>query len=159
MSPRRPEVGIFTLTVNGQTHRIEAEEDTPLLWILRDRLGLLGTRYGCGIGVCGACTVLEGSETVRTCRLWIRSAAGRSFTTIEGLSPDGSHPVQRAWIEEDVSQCGYCQSGLILAAVALLERTPHPSAEEIDAALSSTLCRCGTYARVRRAVRRAAGSP
>lgn len=158
MSAPLPEVGTFTITVNGRSHRVEAEEDTPLLWVLRDQLGLLGTRYGCGIGVCGSCAVLEGDQTVRTCRLWIRSAAGRSFTTIEGLSPDGSHPVQRAWIEEDVSQCGYCQSGMILAAVALLRRNPHPTAADIDAALSSTLCRCGSYQRVRRAVRRAAAT-
>lgn len=158
MSAPRPEVGTFTITVNGRIHQVEAEEDTPLLWVLRDQLGLLGTRYGCGIGVCGSCAVLEGDQTVRTCRLWIRSAAGRSFTTIEGLSADGSHPVQRAWIEEDVSQCGYCQSGMILAAVALLRRNPHPTAEDIDAALSSTLCRCGSYQRVRRAVRRAAAT-
>jgi aerobic-type carbon monoxide dehydrogenase small subunit (CoxS/CutS family) len=146
----------FRLVVNGEERRVEAEPETPLLWILRDHLGLLGTRYGCGIGVCGCCTVLEGDQTVRTCRLPIEAAAGRSFVTIEGLSPGGDHPVQRAWVEEDVAQCGYCQSGMILAAAALLARKPRPTAAEIDAELSSILCRCGTYVRVRKAVRRAA---
>jgi isoquinoline 1-oxidoreductase alpha subunit len=149
--PRR-----FDLTVNGRQRSVKAELGMPLLWVLRDRLGLLGTRYGCGLGVCGACTVLEGSRAVRSCQLAIEDAADRSFTTIEGLSSDGSHPVQRAWLEEDVAQCGYCQSGLILETVALLAAHPEPSDREIDRALGDVLCRCGTYVRVRRAVRRAA---
>ena len=150
-APRR-----FRLTLNGRELVAEAPPEMPLLWVLRDRLGLRGTRYGCGIGACGACTVLEGRSSVRSCQLPISSAAGRSFTTIEGLSRDATHPVQRAWIEEDVSQCGYCQSGMILETVALLAANPEPSDAEIDQALYDVLCRCGSYVRVRRAVRRAA---
>jgi len=146
----------FRLIVNGHEETVRAHPETPLLWVLRDRLELRGTRYGCGLGVCGACTVLEGSTALRSCQIPIERAAGRSFTTIEGLSVDGSHPVQRAWIEEDVSQCGYCQSGMILETVALLAEHPDPTDAEIDAALYDVLCRCGTYIRVRRAVRRAA---
>lgn len=146
----------FRLTVNGREETVEAPGKTPLLWVLRDRLGLAGTRYGCGLGICGSCTVLEGSEALRSCQLPIERAAGRSFTTIEGLSPDGSHPVQRAWLEEDVAQCGYCQSGMILETVALLATNPDPTDAEIDVALYDVLCRCGTYFRVRKAVRRAA---
>jgi len=146
----------FRLTVNGHEETVEASGKTPLLWVLRDRLGLVGTRFGCGLGVCGSCTVLEGAKALRSCQLPIELAAGRSFTTIEGLSPDGSHPVQRAWLEEDVAQCGYCQSGLILETVALLAEKPDPSDAEIDVALYDIVCRCGTYVRVRKAVRRAA---
>jgi isoquinoline 1-oxidoreductase alpha subunit len=146
----------YTLTVNGERRDVEAVPETPLLWVLRDRLDLTGTKYGCGMGLCGACTVLDGTTAIRSCTLPIERAAGRSFTTIEGLSPEMTHPVQRAWIEEDVAQCGYCQSGMILETVALLAATPHPTDEEIDAALYDVLCRCGTYVRVRRAVHRAA---
>lgn len=149
--PRR-----FELTVNDTPRSVEAELGMPLLWVLRDHLGLLGTRYGCGLGVCGSCTVLEGNRAVRSCQLPIEDAAGRRFTTIEGLSRDGSHPVQRAWLEEDVAQCGYCQSGQILEVVALLATHPEPSDQDIALALQDVLCRCGTYARIRRAVRRAA---
>ena len=148
----------FRLTINGRERIVEAEPGTPLLWLLRDRLGLLGTRYGCGLGVCGSCTVLEGETTVRSCQIDIARAAGRAFTTIEGLSPDGTHPVQLAWLEEDVAQCGYCQSGMILQAVSLLARNPDPSDAEIDLAFFDLLCRCGTYVRVRRAVQRAAAA-
>ncbi len=146
----------FTLTVNGERREVEAAPGTPLLWVLRDRLDLTGTKYGCGMGLCGACTVLEGATALRTCTLPIEQAAGRAFTTIEGLSPEVSHPVQRAWLEEDVAQCGYCQAGMILQAAALLATNPRPTDEEIDGALYGVLCRCGTYLRVRRAVHRAA---
>jgi len=146
----------FGLLVNGEWRSVVAHEDMPLLWALRDLLGLTGTKYGCGLGVCGACTVLEGNASRRSCQLPMHLAEGRSFTTIEGLSTEASHPVQRAWLEEDVAQCGYCQSGMILEAAALLFEKPAPSEREIDAALDGVLCRCGSYARVRKAVLRAA---
>jgi isoquinoline 1-oxidoreductase subunit alpha len=149
-------MAMFQLTVNGRPQRIEADPAMPLLWVLRDRLSLPGTKYGCGVGLCGACTVHENGRAVRSCTLTISEAAGRSYTTIEGLSPDGRHPCQRAWIEEDVAQCGYCQPGMIMEAAALLQSRPHPSDREIDDALSTHVCRCGTYNRLRRAVRRAA---
>jgi isoquinoline 1-oxidoreductase alpha subunit len=145
-------VSRYRITVNGTERTVEAEGDTPLLWVLRDSLELTGTKYGCGIGVCGACTVLEGSETVRACRLTLDQADGRSFTTIEGLDAGGLHAVQQAWLDEDVAQCGWCQSGMILSAVALLARLPHPTVEDVDAAFASSICRCGTWLRVRRAV-------
>lgn len=148
----------YRLTINGTERTVEAEGDTPLLWVLRDSLELTGTKYGCGIGVCGACTVLEGNETVRACRLTIDAAAGRSFTTIEGLGAESLHAVQQAWLDEDVSQCGWCQSGMILSAVALLARLPNPTVEDVDAAFASSICRCGTWLRVRRAVLAAAAT-
>jgi aerobic-type carbon monoxide dehydrogenase small subunit (CoxS/CutS family) len=147
---------MFNLTINGKQHDIDAEADTPLLWVLRDEVGLTGTKFGCGMGLCGACSVLLDGEITRTCVLTVGAAAGKSVTTIEGLSADGSHPVQKAWIEESVPQCGYCQSGMILAAVALLRRSPHPSDAEIDSSMTN-ICRCGTYNRVRKAIHRAAG--
>jgi aerobic-type carbon monoxide dehydrogenase small subunit (CoxS/CutS family) len=147
----------FTLVVNRQRHTVQADPDTPLLWILRDQLGLTGTKFGCGVGACGACTVLHGRVPVRSCQLPASAAAGQSFTTIEGLSADGSHPCQRAWIEEDVAQCGYCQAGMILTAAALLDTHPRPSDADIDTAFDPMVCRCGTYSRIRRAVHRAAG--
>lgn len=128
----------------------------PLLWVLRDRLGLTGTKFGCGVGVCGACTVLMDGNPVRSCQVPLSEAGGRRFTTIEGLSRDGSHPCQRAWITEDVAQCGYCQAGMILEAAALLARKPNPSDADVDAAFSDHVCRCGTWQRVRRAVYTAA---
>ena len=146
----------FRLTVNGQLRVVAAEPTMPLLWVLRDRLLLFGTKYGCGAGECGACTVLEDARAVRSCTTTIAEASGRRYTTIEGLSADGSHPCQRAWIEEDVAQCGFCQPGMILETVALLRATSTPSESEIDDALSSHVCRCGTYDRLRRAVKRAA---
>lgn len=146
----------YRLTVNGTRRDVDAEGDTPLLWVLRDRLDLKGTKYGCGVGICGACTVLEKGREVRSCQVPISAAAGRRFTTIEGLSSDGSHPCQRAWIEEDVAQCGYCQVGQIMAAVALLEQKPKPTEEDISGI--TNLCRCGTYPRIRQAIRRAAGT-
>jgi aerobic-type carbon monoxide dehydrogenase small subunit (CoxS/CutS family) len=147
-------IGLF---VNGRQVEIEAEADMPLLWALRDKLGLTGTKFGCGIAACGACTVHVDGEPVRSCSFPVGAASGRQVVTIEGLSPDRSHPLQQAWIEEQVPQCGYCQSGMLMAAAALIKEVPHPSDAEIDAAISN-LCRCGTYARVRRAIHRATRS-
>ena len=146
----------FTLTVNGEARSVEADEDMPLLWVLRDLLELTGTKYGCGIGLCRACTVHVDGEATFSCRTPIASVAGKRVTTIEGLSPDRSHPLQQAWIEQDVPQCGYCQPGQIMRAAALLERTPTPSETEIDAWMAANLCRCGTYNRIRSAIRAAA---
>jgi aerobic-type carbon monoxide dehydrogenase small subunit (CoxS/CutS family) len=146
----------FSFKVNGRRRTVEADADTPLLWILRDALNLRGTKYGCGIGVCGACTVIEGKEAVRSCQTTVAEAAGKTFTTIEGLSVDGTHPCQRAWIAEDVSQCGYCQAGFIMETCALLKRKPNPSDADIDEVLDGHVCRCGTYPRMRAAVHRAA---
>jgi isoquinoline 1-oxidoreductase subunit alpha len=152
---------MVTLLVNGTSHPVDVSPETPLLWALRDTLGLTGTKFGCGIGSCGSCTVLVEGEPTRSCQLTVGEAAGRRITTIEGLSPDGSHPVQRAWIADEVPQCGYCQSGQIVAAAALLARKPHPTDADIDDAMDGILCRCGTYERIRRAVHRAAkgGTP
>ena len=144
------------LTVNGRHESVDVPADTPLLWVLRDELALTGTKYSCGIALCGACTVLLDGEPVRSCALPISGAAGAEVTTIEGLAPNGDHPLQRAWIEEDVPQCGYCQAGQLMTAAALLERNPDPTDDQIDAAMAGNLCRCGTYHRIRRAVRRAA---
>ena len=146
----------FTIIVNGTSHRIDADAAVPLLWVLRDRLNLTGTKYGCGAGLCGACTVLQENRAVRSCTLTLAAAAGQSFTTIEGLSSDGTHPCQRAWIDEDVAQCGYCQPGMIMETAALLRANPSPSPAEIDRSLSGHICRCGTYTRLRAAARRAA---
>ena len=143
------------LKVNGKEHDLMAPEQMPLLWVLRDLLGLTGTKFGCGMAQCGACTVHVDGEAVRSCVLPVGMVGSRSVTTIEGLSSDGTHPVQRAWIEKDVVQCGYCQPGQIMAAAALLKAKRKPSDAEIDAALSGNLCRCGTYQRIRAAVRRA----
>ena len=147
----------FTIIVNGTTHRVDADPAMPLLWVLRDRLNLTGTKYGCGAGVCGACTVLQGDRAIRSCTLTLSAAAGKSFTTIEGLSPHAADPCQRAWIEEDVAQCGYCQPGMIMEAAALVDSRKRAGVAEIEAALSGHVCRCGTFARIRRAIRRAAG--
>jgi aerobic-type carbon monoxide dehydrogenase small subunit (CoxS/CutS family) len=147
----------ISLNVNGQAHLVEVNPDTPLLWVLRDTLGLTGTKYGCGVGECGACTVHLDGEAVRSCALPVSKVGERAVTTIEGLSPKGNHPLQQAWIEEKVSQCGYCQPGQIMAAAALLAENPRPGDADIDAALGGNLCRCGTYQRIRRAIRRVAG--
>ncbi len=147
---------MIALNVNGQTREIDAEPDMPLLWALRDLLKLTGTKYGCGAALCGACTVHLDGEPVRACVTPVSTVAGARITTIEGLSRDASHPVQRAWLELDVVQCGYCQSGQIMAAAALIERNPDPSDADIDAAMDGNLCRCGTYPRIRAAVKRAA---
>lgn len=146
----------FQLTVNHKVRGVDVAPDTPLLWVLRDSLGLTGAKYGCGIGVCGACTVHEDDRAVRSCQIKIQDAAGKSYTTIEGLSSNGSHPCQRAWLEEDVAQCGYCQAGMIMTAAALIKENQHLSTAQIDAAMSESVCRCGTYLRMRRAIQRAA---
>ena len=146
----------FTLIVNGIQYSADVEPETPLLWVLRDSIGLTGTKYGCGIGQCGACTVLIDGLAVRTCSLPVSRAVGTRITTIEGLSQDGSHPVQLAWTEFDVPQCGYCQSGMIMATVALLRQTPHPSDDDINTQITNA-CRCDTYHRGRQAIHRAAG--
>jgi aerobic-type carbon monoxide dehydrogenase small subunit (CoxS/CutS family) len=152
---------MLTLLVNGSTRPVDLAPETPLLWALRDTLVLTGTKFGCGIGACGSCTVLLEGAPVRSCQVSVADAAGRKITTIEGLSPDGTHPVQRAWIDDEVPQCGYCQSGQIVAAAALLARKPHPTDADIDGAMDGILCRCGTYERIRRAIHRAAkgGTP
>jgi len=142
------------LMINGKVQQVNVEEDTPLLWAIRDSIGLTGTKYGCGIQQCGACTVLIGKRPVRSCGITVGEVAGKEITTIEGLSEDSKHPVQMAWIEEQVPQCGYCQSGQIMAAVSLLERKPNPTDQEIDRGMLN-LCRCGTYPRVRKAIHRA----
>ena len=143
------------LKINGKNLLVDVEEDTPLLWAIRDTVGLTGTKYGCGIQQCGACTVLIGKRPVRSCGITVGEVAGKDITTIEGLSEDSKHPVQLAWIEEQVPQCGYCQSGQIMAAVSLLERNPNPTDQEIDRGMLN-LCRCGTYPRVRKAIHHAA---
>lgn len=148
---------MIKLTVNEKSHEIDADARMPLLWVLRDLLGLTGTKYSCGVAQCGACTVLVNGAPVRSCTTPVSAVAGKTVTTIEGLSSDNSHPVQRAWIAEDVPQCGFCQSGQILAAVALLANTPKPTDADIDKAMAPILCRCGTYMRIRRAIHRAAG--
>jgi len=147
---------MINLLINGKQQEVDVEADTPLLWVLRDHVGLTGTKYGCGIAVCGACTVLLDGQPVRSCVTPVSSVSGKHITTIEGLSPDRRHPVQQAWIAEDVPQCGYCQSGQILAAVALLKAKPHPTDADIDEAMGSLLCRCGTYVRIRSAIKKAA---
>jgi isoquinoline 1-oxidoreductase subunit alpha len=145
-----------SLTVNDRVVDVDAAPDTPLLWVLRDHLAMTGTKYGCGMALCGACTVHVDGAPMRSCVLPLHAAAGRRITTIEGLSAAQGHAVQRAWIEVDVPQCGYCQSGQIMSAVALLTSTPRPSDADIDAAMAGNICRCGTYSRIRRAVHRAA---
>ena len=145
-----------TLTVNQQVHEVDAAPDTPLLWVLRDHLGMTGTKFGCGKALCGACTVHVDGVPIRSCSVPLSAVLGKSITTIEGLSANRSHPVQKAWIEIDVPQCGYCQSGQIMSAVALLGSKPDPTDADIDAAMAGNLCRCGTYSRIRTAIHRAA---
>jgi len=147
---------MVTLTINNQSRIIEAAPDTPLLWVLRDHLAMTGTKYGCGMALCGACTVHVDGVAMRSCILPLRALEGKTITTIEGLSKDRSHPIQRAWIELDVPQCGYCQSGQIMTAAALLRLNPAPSDADIDAAMAGNICRCGTYPRIRKAIHRAA---
>jgi len=148
----------YKLTVNGRPATVDAPADTPLLWALRDILHLVGTKYGCGIGMCGACTVHLNGEAVRSCQTTIAEAAGKKVTTIEGLSADGKHPLQVAWQEVDVPQCGYCQAGQILSAAALLKKHPRPTDSQIDEAMSGNLCRCGTQLAIRKAIHKAAES-
>jgi aerobic-type carbon monoxide dehydrogenase small subunit (CoxS/CutS family) len=147
---------LMNLNVNGSPQEVDADPETPLLWVLREKLRLTGTKFGCGIAECGACTVHVDGQPVRSCSVNVANVVGREVKTVEGLSADSSHAVQRAWIEHSVPQCGYCQSGQIMSAVALLERSPNPSDQEIDAAMEGNLCRCGTYAQIRRAIHRAA---
>jgi isoquinoline 1-oxidoreductase subunit alpha len=146
----------ISLTINKARREVDVDDDMPLVWILRDSLGMTGTKFGCGVGVCGACTVLENGKAVRSCQIPAQDAKERSFTTIEGLSSDGDHPCQRAWLEGDVAQCGYCQPGMIMSACALLRENPNPSDEAIDAVMSDSVCRCGTYPRMRKAIKHAA---
>jgi isoquinoline 1-oxidoreductase subunit alpha len=147
---------VISFIVNKRKVNVDVDPSTPLLWVLRDNLGLTGTKYGCGIAQCGACTVHINGQAVRSCVAPVTRAAGKQVTTIEGLSPDLSHPLQRAWLEIDVPQCGYCQSGQIMSAAVLLNEIPNPSDEDIDEALTGNICRCGTYPRIRRAIHRAA---
>jgi isoquinoline 1-oxidoreductase alpha subunit len=146
----------YTLQINNKSYRVEVEEDTPLLWVLRDTLGLVGTKYGCGIAQCGACTVHLNGTAVRSCVLPVSAVGKQKVTTIEGLSANGEHPVQKAWSEMDVPQCGYCQAGQIMTAAAFLNKNPKPSPEQIEEAMNGNLCRCGTYHRIREAVALAA---
>jgi len=145
-----------TLNINGENHTLDVTPDMPLLWALRDKLNMTGTKYSCGVGICGTCTVLVNGMPMRSCVMPAISMAGMAITTIEGLDPAAQHPVQKAWNEVDVPQCGYCQGGQILTASALLERNPNPSDQDIDAAMSGVLCRCGTYHRIRKAIKLAA---
>jgi isoquinoline 1-oxidoreductase subunit alpha len=146
---------MISITINGQTHQLDVEPETPLLWVIRDEIGLTGTKFGCGIAQCGACTVHVNGDAVRSCGIQVGDVVGKSVTTIEGLSEDSKHPVQQAWLAEDVPQCGYCQSGQIMAAVAFLKEFPEPTDADIDANLTN-ICRCGTYVRIRSAIHRAA---
>jgi isoquinoline 1-oxidoreductase subunit alpha len=144
------------LQINGKTMTVNAEPDTPLLWVIRDEVGLTGTKFGCGIAQCGACTVHLDGQPVRSCQTQLSAAAGKSVTTIESLSPNNSHPLQKAWIAHDVPQCGYCQSGQLMSAAALLKNNKNPSDADIDAAMSGNICRCGTYPRIKAAIKTAA---
>lgn len=146
----------ISFKINGKKRTVDVNPDTPLLWVLRDTLGLTGTKFGCGMALCGSCTVLLDGEATRSCVTSVSYCEGKSVTTIEGLSADFTHPLQKAWIEEDVPQCGYCQSGQIMSAAALLEQKPQPTDADIDAAMVGNLCRCGTYPRIRRAIHKAA---
>ena len=146
----------YTLSVNGQSHTVDVEPDTPLLWVLRDTLNLVGTKYGCGVGLCGACTVHIDGEARRSCQTPISTLTNENIVTIEGLAADATHPLQKAWVELDVPQCGYCQAGQIMSAAALLQKSPNPSDTEIDEAMAGNLCRCATYVRIRAGIHRAA---
>lgn len=148
----------ISLTINGTKQTLDIDPNTPILWVLRDHLDLVGTKYGCGIAQCGACTVLMDGNAVRSCSVSISAAEGSKITTIEGLSKDGDHPVQKAWMEHDVPQCGYCQAGQIMSAVALLDKNSNPSDEDIDTAMNGNICRCGTYVRIKKAIKTAANS-
>jgi aerobic-type carbon monoxide dehydrogenase small subunit (CoxS/CutS family) len=148
----------YTLVINGNTQEVEVDPATPMLWVLRDHLRLVGTKYGCGIAQCGACTIHLGENAVRSCQLPVSAVGERPITTIEGLSENGDHPVQKAWLEVDVPQCGYCQAGQIMTASAFLNQNPNPSDAEIETAMNGNICRCGTYTRIKKAVKIAAGS-
>lgn len=146
----------YNININGKTHQIIADKETPMLWVLRDNLGFLGTKYGCGMAQCGACTVHVDGNAMRSCMLPISAVGKQAITTIEGLSENGDHPVQKAWIEHDVAQCGYCQAGQIMSAAALLKNNPNPSDEDIENFMSGNICRCGTYLRIKAAIKTAA---
>jgi isoquinoline 1-oxidoreductase alpha subunit len=146
----------YSVRINKKVHQVEADENMPLLWVLRDILGMEGTKYGCGVGSCGACTVHLNGSAVRSCQLPISALAGQDITTIEGLSAKGDHPVQKAWLDVDVAQCGYCQSGQIMSAAALLKSTPNPTEEDIENFMAGNICRCGTYTRIKKAIQQAA---
>ncbi|MCH8123593.1 MAG: (2Fe-2S)-binding protein [Bacteroidetes bacterium] len=151
-------MSIFHLTVNGKPHQVDVVSDTPMLWVLREHLNLVGAKYGCGIAQCGACTIHLDGVAVRSCSVPVSSVGNRAVTTIEGLSPDASHPLQEAWLEHDVPQCGYCQTGQIMNAAALLRKNPNPSDDEIERGMQGNLCRCGTYIRIRAAIKTAAAN-
>ena len=148
-------MAIFNLKVNGEQKEVDVDPNTPLLWVIREDLNLVGTKYGCGVSQCGACTVHLNDAAVRSCVLPVSAVANQPITTIEGLSDEGDHPVQKAWIEEDVSQCGYCQTGQIMSATALLKTNPNPTDEDIDMAMSGNICRCATYVRIKKAIKKA----
>ncbi len=147
----------FNLTINGKQHQVDVDPSTPVLWVLRDHLGLVGTKYGCGIAQCGSCTIHLGDIAMRSCNLTIAQIGNQKITTIEGLSENGDHPVQEAWLDHDVAQCGYCQTGQIMNAAAFLKSNPNPTDEEIEAAMNGNICRCGTYVRIKKAIKSAAG--
>ncbi len=149
-------MSVFNLKINKKEYQVDVDPSTPMLWVLRDHLDLVGTKYGCGINLCGACTILLGDIAIRSCQVPVSTVGNRSITTIEGLSEKGDHPLQKAWIEHDVPQCGYCQSGQIMNAAALLKANPDPSDEEIEAAMHGNICRCGTYTRIKAAIKTAA---
>ena len=148
----------FKLKINGENKQVDLAPETPMLWVLRDHLDLVGTKYGCGVAMCGACTIHVDGTAVRSCQLPVSAAEGKSITTIEGLSEVGDHPLQKAWLDVDVAQCGYCQAGQIMNATALLKSNPNPSDEDIDAAMSGNICRCGTYIRIKEAIKQAAAN-
>lgn len=148
----------FNLNINGIVQEVDVDPSTPMLWVLRDHLRMLGTKYGCGVSVCGACTIHLGDQAVRSCQLAVSEVGDRPVTTIEGLSEAGDHPVQKAWMEQDVAQCGYCQPGQIMQAAALLKQNPHPTDQEIEEAMYGNLCRCGTYTRIKAAIKTAVNS-
>ena len=148
-------MAVFTLNINGKQHKVDVAADTPILWVLRDNLGLVGTKYGCGISMCGACTIHQNGKPVKSCMLPVSAVGTAKITTIEGLSKNGDHPVQKAWDENDVPQCGYCQAGQIMTAAALLKTTPKPTVEQIDNAMYGNICRCGAYHRIREAIQHA----
>ena len=148
-------MAVFNLKINGKTYRIDVDPETPMLWVLRDHLKLKGTKYGCGVSQCGSCTIHLNGKAVSSCSIAVSDIEDQEVTTIEGLSENGDHPVQRAWLEHNVAQCGYCQSGQVMTAVALLHDNPHPSEEEIEIAMSGTICRCGTYMRIKEAIKTA----
>lgn len=151
-------MAVFNLNINGKKQEVDVDPSTPMLWVLRDHMKLVGTKYGCGIAQCGACTVHLGDTAVRSCQLTVSSVGDQKITTIEGLSEKGDHPVQKAWLEVDVPQCGYCQAGQIMSAAALLKSNPSPSDSDIDSAMNGNICRCGTYVRIKKAIKIASGS-